>query len=215
MWCKVISTVVIFAFSQYLGLFRNVVIWQAFLTFFTQCSLVEGQDVESSGHLFSTSGFLCFSSIVMFSQFTSFFLHLVILVKGLRTTGGRGQLGFFPWVWLFSLGSLYSLPAFNTQGSLIKGPIELSYYLDFCSFFFISLRLAQVYLTSAPRKSLKFIISISLLFFISTSLAQGLIRPLRAERIILCRFLRAFLYTSLAQKHLKVLHYHSLTSLRS
>ena len=44
---KEISKAVIFTFSQSLGLFRPVVIWQAFFTFYTLGSLVEGQDVEN------------------------------------------------------------------------------------------------------------------------------------------------------------------------
>ena len=60
---------------------------------------------------------------------------------------------------------------FYTQGSQVKGLLEVSYNLDYS--FFISTSLAQGHISSALRWSLKYHISISLYFFISTSLAQG------------------------------------------
>ena len=123
------------------------------------------------------------------SRFLKFF-HFVYtqsnLVEGQVSELQQGgiQLAFFPWYYLFLSGSLNSLCVFYTQWSLVKDSWG-DHIISITLRFYIFTSLARGHLSCAPRWSLKYhVISITLRYSISVSLSQSYFKASHYFRLL-------------------------------
>ena len=149
--------------------------------------------------------FLCFSAIVDFF-FTLLFFYTLGSLVGQDSKRQGIKLAFSPQNSLFLSCSLNSFHVFNTQGSQVKDPLGVSYYLDYSSFLYLyecSTKVSLVCPTLVSKVSYYLdIYSLLYLCGFGKRLLQGV--------ALFQTSLRFSTFTSLAQEFLKVSHYLSL-----